>query len=275
MKRVIVLLVLLFLLAGCEKKETYSVAVLERSSRNDGIVVFLDADGEVLGDKPIGYPYEVYFGPDAVYYTVTGGDYQSFRYRERNRGDELKNIRGTIVYHSEKYGTIEYIDSCLYMYDPQRQQINHFEIDDIEDYYAAEDRIFLWNSSNDLYCFALETGDLIYRMRGVSRGYVTIGKVAGQYYLVDENGYTLLGEEGIGYTYVYPMAIEEVIGAYRDYLAVNENGETAVYKVSFDKYAMKLTPEYDEKYLDDLDFEKMYAKYYQQGYEVMAYWEVE
>ncbi len=275
MKRLIVLLVLLFLLAGCEKKETYSVAVMERSSRDDGVVVFLDADGEVLSDKAIGYPYEVYFGPDAVYYTATGGDYQSLRYRDRSKGDELKNIRGTIVFHSEEKGTFEYVDSCLYMYDGKGQQINHFEIDDIEDYYASDDRIFLWNSSNDLYCFSTVTGDLLYMMRSASQGFITIGKVNGVCYLVDERGYTLLGEEGVGYTYVYPMAIEEVIGTYREYLSVNENGEMAVYKVSFDKYAMILTPEYDEKYWEDMDFEKMYPKYYEQGYEVMAYWEVE
>ena len=275
MKKLIVLLLVLMVLTGCEAKKTYSVAVLERSSRDDGVVVFLDDNGAVLGDKAIDYPYEIYFGPDAVYYTATGGDFQSLRYSDRKKGDDLNNIRGTIVYHSESRGTFEYLESYLYMYDSKGEQINHFEIDDVEDYYASDDRLFLWNSSNDLYCFSVVTGDLLYMMRQVSQNYITIGKVNGECYLVDERGYTLLGQDGIGYTYVYPMAIEEVIGTYRDYVSVNENGEMAVYKVSFDKYAMKLTPEYDEKYFNDMDFEKMYPKYYQQGFEVMAYWEVE
>ena len=55
----------------------------------------------------------------------------------------------------------------------------------------------------------------------------------------------------------------------------DEKARPGYYKVSFDKYAMIMTPEYDEKYWDDMDFEKMYPKYYEQGYEVMAYWEVE
>jgi hypothetical protein len=248
--------------------EVSSVGILGRAQDDSAVIVFQDEHDQELTHISIGYPAREYFGPDAVYYTLDGTTYASVRYRDGKAGETLKGINGILLY--AKAG-----DCCFWYGGGQLAAVkNGREMSlttvSLQDYHVFDGVLYVFDGSRILTFDTADgtAGESITLPRG---GYISMAQIGSVVYVVTGEGYVSLEGTALAVTYLYPRAVGEVLGCRWDYLAVLEDGATAVYQISFSETRMIMTAVYDEELLGDVDFSRRYPEYYTEGYEVLAY----
>jgi len=270
------LFVILFIF-GCtkqqqENKEVKRVVTFAKADTNSGLILFYDEDFNLLFTKECEYPYMLFYDDDAIYVSEDGENYSSFLYANGKEGRKLTNIKNPIdILYDDSYFTYQEGGFCkIYMDGGESCKTDY-----VSALYKNENYIYYIDSSNMLHICDGESFEEISSGYVESSEFLSFTKVDGKVYIANDYGFTLIDGTEIGSTYVYPNDFTELNNVNGKMIFFEENGESAVYLVSFDKYKMILTPYYNEEYYRNIDFDKEYQDYFDQGYEIVDFYELE
>ncbi len=272
-KKIIVSLLVMITLFGCstQNEEVSSVAILLKEEEDSAMLIIMNTDDEVIYSSDIEIPSDVYFGDEAVYYSLNSSDYTSISYSNFKSGTELSGIEGTILYYQEDGCAFTYTNSGISVY-KDGEEVNSVIVDVLGatngidgNFYMVADNIF--------YVFDGESGDLIDQETIQSSSFYAIVKLEDEIiYVVNDYGYTQYVDDSFSYTYVYQITFEEIEGARDNYILLVKNDEELVYEVALDEHSiLTLTPLYDAELYENVDFEAIYSEWYEEGYEVNYY----
>lgn len=266
MKKYISLLLIVLLAAGCGpvKKVTFA-AVLEKQEENKAALVFTDREGTILNARDIEIPADVFFGDEAVFYTADYAVYESVVLEGFKKGDTLKNLTGDLLYHKQG-GCTAVFDGEKIVFILPDQTTREYEWQETVYFRSWGDRLYVCGSSC-MRVFDLASCEQLAELSVMESGFYGMTEIEGHVYLVTDNGYMDV-ESGI--TYVYTRPFDDVVHCRQNVLTVSENDEICFYYVSFDSYGMILTDDFDDE-VTMVDFEKMFADYYEKGYEVVYF----
>ena len=268
MKRLLVIIMLLVVLTGCSgnKGPVKYAAVLINKSDNTAYLCLSDKEGNSIYEKKIEVPEGVYFGEEAVYYTLNGNDYVSVSYSDFKKGDTF-NAEGMVLYHLKNGYTYAVKESDITCYYGDKQTV----LKNVYNMQGIEGKVYIFYMNNTLEVRDASNNEVLAVVTLPVGEIIGMVKVGTDVYYVNDKGYTIFKDNELGYTIIYPIQFEEILGAKGDHITVFENDEIAAYTVSISNYRMVLTPDYEDESYDGVDFKKKYSKLYEKGYEVYYY----
>lgn len=273
MKRfLIVMITVLALLGGCGSRERpRAVAVLENAEINSAVVVFIGKNNRELFAKVIDFPADVYFGDNELCYSLDNADYYAISYDSYRSSESLSGIEGYLMYHDPDLCTVIFNQGQMQFF-RNAEKVQEFLWGETA-MFRVEDALLYMISQGTMNIYDLKSCELLYQTYVGESIYNELVKIDGNIYWVSDNGYSLIRDGVVEATYIYPRYFEAIESSVENRLMVVEEGEISLYDVSFDKYKMVLVPDYDEDYFNPMEFEKVFAKWYEKGYEV-AYYQV-
>ncbi|MBQ1827004.1 MAG: hypothetical protein II126_03435, partial [Erysipelotrichaceae bacterium] len=216
----------------------------------------------------IRYPASVFFDDKRVYYCLDELNYDSYRLSDYGSDISVKNVGGYLLCVND--------DGSFFS---QGQQLQFVSGDNRKSYdYAVmfsrrdESCFYIISMDGELVCFDRKSGELVSEYPLYSHEYLNLAYFDDTVYLVSEQGYTPLKDGKMTVTYLYQQDVGEIQGIFDRYLSTVQNDGNAVYRVSFDKYAINLEMMYDDYYYRDYDFGKIFRDYYDKGYVIVNYY---
>ena len=267
----LILLVLLLLTGCCSLGKVHTVAVLGKADTDEAVIVVTDVNGRQKSKK-IDYPAEEYFGEEAVYYSTDGKNYDSLGYDDLRKKDRIENLNGVIMYHAE--------DSCTYVYENGNRlavykdgsKLREFSLDGMTLLKVEKGLLYHCDGNGTLRVYDVRSDELLHELDASSLYPLSVTTVEGNTYLVSYRGYTLLEDWQLGSTYVYPVQFDEIRNCRGRYITVTDNMELKTYEVSFDSHRMIMSDDIDDDIIGYVNFEKLYAAWYEKGYEVLNFY---
>lgn len=276
-KLIAAVIIALVLFTGCTEKkpelpENYSAYVLVNDKTDSALIVISDTDGKILyqsGD--ILYPKDVYFGQDGVYYSADGRHYSSLLFDSLKPGKDIDTAKGGLAYYREGHIRVEFDYTSLLFYKADELLFTK-PMSEVQAMMGIGDKIYIIDGSDALQVYDSITGSLLQETASPFANrmeYVGIVETGENVYVISENGYTRINEDGSwGRTYLFTVDVADVEGAKGSYIAVITNGEEAFYRVSFDEYSLKMQEVFDDYFTSNRDFARIFADLYQKGYTV-------
>ncbi len=265
MRKILILFVLLFLCA-CQQTQTMKyVAVLENNQNDRAAILFMDENYGQIKSIDIDFPNDVLFTDRAVYYSTDATTYQGYLYSNFEKSDSFK-VSGYLMHHDPNTCTIVFEQNKL-VFLKDNVVLAEYPWQEISMFRIFGDKLYTI-SLNRLIIFDLATTKIINEATVTDSSFYSMTEIDGNLYLTDDFGYAQIKDNEIVNTFLYPKTFDAIQATVDDRLTVVEDGEIAVYNVTFDKYQMILTANYDEEYLNPIDFEKLLSDWYQKGYEV-------
>ncbi len=275
-RKLLIILTLLLAVSGCGSKaelpDEFSVYVLVNEQKDDAVIVISDLQGKtVYQSDEIIFPGDVYYGADGVYYSGDNVHYSSLDYSTLKKGEDVETVSGRLAYYGKGHIRCEYDATDMLFYKGD-ELLYTAALEDVQVLYGFNDRLYVLNGNDGLTVYDAVSGDVVSTIQSPFSSqleFAGITEVDGRLFLISENGYTEITEEGKwGQTFVFSIDVQDVEGARGGYLAVITEGEEAYYRVSFDRYSMKMEEVYDDYFTSNRDFEKIFSQLYGKGYTV-------
>ena len=277
MKKLLILLSLIFMVltTGCQKTrgDPAFAAVLTNSSTDKAVVIVSDKDGNEVFHQDIEYPAEVYFGEQTLYYTLNHRDYSSLQYADGKSADEIKDISGTIIYHSPDRDTYTYTATNILVYSALDDTV--MKIEDVLMVNHIDECFYVVRGDRSVDVYGDKGIEYLYSIPAISTTYLSCTEINGKVYMVMDNGYAEMPEKRDDSltVYLYSEKVDQINAVRGDLLSCYSNDELKNYRISFDAYRMIMKEEAASRSYDDNDFEKMYPEFYKKGY-IVEYFEI-
>ena len=276
-KRIDVLLICILILfsCGCQKEDKYAkytrIAVLSNEESNESKILFMDDDHEVIFQLETEFVDEAIHIDDKLYLGKDKNNYQAIDCVDVEFLDNVNVKEGTLLHYSENGSYVVYKDGKCIVFDKSDNQ--RVMEGYLLTYLVCNDRFYMVDYSNFLYCYSINDYVLKSKTQLFNSEYIFLTEVDEKCYIVSSKGFTLIENDEVKDTFVYPYDFNEISAAKRDLLSVRENNEQMIYRVTFDEYKMILEPVYDEVYYADINFNELFEDYYKLGYKVVYYGE--
>lgn len=256
-----------FRFSGGKYSQVYSVGVLEKEESDEAVFVFLDENRNVVKDIKTAYPSAMFFDDSRVFYSTDDLNYTGINITDFKNDMNLSQVGGSLIAVNDDGSFFVQSETLQFVKDDKRVDYDCSVLFSCKD----EQYLYVIDEGYALISFSLLDGSLkdVYYLPELA--FINLCRIDGTVYLTDAIGYTQLKDGSRGLTYLYPDGIGEVTSVNRDLLFTWQNDEKVVYRVSFDSYSMKLELLLDESYYSNYNFEKLFEKYYQQGYEILNY----
>ncbi len=280
MKKCLIVLLVLFLLAsltGCKKvakeeSQVKRVAVLAKDETDEGKVIFLDIDNKEIKTITIEYPNETFHDDNVVYYSAKDNEYKGIRYDNFKETKTFENVFGYVLALRDDV-IITYSSTGVSVVSADKKVEEYVNLY-LASYYVSLDKLYLIDYSNILYIYNVADMTLINKYRVINSEFLSLTQIGDTVYLVSDNGYSEVKEDGLGMTYVYPLDFEEIYNAAGNMLFVAEKNERGIYTVSFDDHKMVLDTVLDEMYYTDVIYDVFFKEYYDEGFYVVDFFDV-
>ena len=266
-KLFIIFLLFLMMLSGCRKTGAPAfAAVLTRSEDDSAVIIVTDENGNEIFHKDIETPAEVYFGEQAVYYTTNHKDYKSFKYANGKRGDEIKDISGTIIYHSEGIDTYTYSGINVTIYSALGGAGK--QIGDVLMVNHIKDRFYVVRGDRSIDIYSDKDAQYLYTIESVSTDYLSCTEIDGKVYMVTDRGYINIPENSdeLMTTYVYSQQVDQINAVRGDVLSFYSGQQILNCRIRIEQYRMIMEELPQSKSYGEEEFKEMYPEYYEKGY---------
>jgi len=269
----ICVLIFLFLLTGCTKKEQPSaIAILSFEEEDRGIILCLNNDYKVIDEIDCIYPYVYYFAGNDIYISNDEENYQGYSLQSRKKTKELKGITGEILYYQNDNSYITYFGggTCSFV-DGQENCVQKIPFA----YRAFDSYFYLIDETYHVNVYDLKKLECINKYACSPSGFVDFTVIDSNLYLVTNDGVSKITKDKIELTYYYSEPFDEVVSCKNNRISVYENNEVVIYQLSFAGYAMNMKLELEEAYYKEYDLDVLFADYFEKGFEFVSIIEVE
>ena len=254
------------------EKSIKKIAVFERAEDDSGLIAFLDEDDNTLQTLKIPYPIMTLYNDHSVYYSYDGEKYEGYNFITKKASKVIENVEEYPLSMSDDGGYVAYSDGVVYFHCPDGSESSS-KIYLSDGGVTHKDLYCLIDSSNNLCVYDIKNNyNLLYKERLSSAEYLFLVVVNDEIYVVDDYGFTRVQKEGISMTYTYQVGFTSIYNVVLDHIFLEVDGDVVAYKIDFDKYHLILTEDKDESLYQDVDFDQLFADYYQQGYELYDFY---
>ncbi|NLZ76230.1 MAG: hypothetical protein GX914_06980 [Erysipelotrichia bacterium] len=276
-KKILVILIALLIVfpLGCQKEDKYSkytrIVILSNKETDDSKILFMDNDHKIIYQLESQFIYEAIYIDDKLYVGKDKNNYQTIDCVTVEFTDDIYIKEGILLHYSKNGSYIVYLDGKCNVIDKEgnKKELEGYLLTQL----VCNDCFYMVDYSNYLYCYNLSDYTLKSKIRLFNSEYISLTEVNDKCYIVSSKGFTLIEENEVTETFVYPYDFNEISNVRKDLIFVRENNEPVVYRVSFDEYKMILEPVYDEVYYADINFNELFEDYYKLGYKVVYYGE--